>query len=144
MAKTPAPVAAPAARVIAGIILSRGPAPAESKRVGSAAKTAVAEAIEGLLPPENGEYDQFFQGVDVPATITDPTERAKASKEAQRKLTNLLTGRARRVKLADPTKNFAIRSVTEEVNGVLVDGARVFRVEPEPADPMTPEAAAAA
>lgn len=85
------------------------------------------QMLKSLPAPVNGQFKTFFiPAAEVAATITDPTERAKASNENVRKLVAMASGATRRVsKVPGSTANFAVRK--EVKNGV--PGVRVFRIE---------------
>lgn len=125
--KTASENTATAPKNVGGFDISFGDAPAPSQRVGRSADNPVRDAINALPAPQGGKFASFFVPVKAPDNITDPTERTKATKEAQRKETNRLTGYTRRAKKDDASKNFAIRSVIE--NDVY--GVRVYRIAPE-------------
>ena len=125
---------------VGGFTITAGAAPAATQRIGRTGGDANPLRLAiSALPAANGEtFYSFFVPVTAPDGISDPDERIKATKEAQRKMTNGLTGHARRAKKADAEKNFAIRSVQED--GVY--GVRVYRIAPE-AVAAAPEPAAA-
>lgn len=136
----PAPVAAVAPVVVSGIQISMGLPPAPSERAfgAGAAPSPYAEAMKGMPAPvldaagnATSVASFFVAGDEVPAAITDATERATAEKEAARKASNRLSGIARRITKADADMAFALRTVTE--GGKL--GVRVYRVKPEPEAP---------
>lgn len=131
MAKTPKTEDTAAPNVVGGFTIEAGAPPAATTRVGrSSGENPYRNAIDALAAPEGDKVYQFFVPVTAPDGITDPAEVTKATKEAQRKMTNALTGHTRRARKADATKNFAIRSVHE--NGAY--GVRVFRIAPEVAE----------
>lgn len=118
---------APAPITAGGFTISFGAAPAAVQRVGAKGNSPFVEAIKALPAPQGGQFASFFVATPAPDGITDADERVKASKEAQKKMGNSLTGATRREKKADATKNFAVRSVQED--GAY--GVRVYRIEPE-------------
>lgn len=110
-----------------------------SKAPGRAAQEDSEEAkkIKGLpLPRTNAEgkvqYANFLIPVNVPAEITDPTERAKQFKALCKTVQNRLGGTVRRLRAAaakvegSTTKpDFSIRMVGDEKLGY---GVRVWRL----------------
>lgn len=78
----------------------------------------------------------FLVAVEVPATITDATERAKAFKEEARKASNRVSGAIRRFRKTNAGNDYAIRTVNDDKLG---HGVRVWRIEPEAA-PAAPAA----
>lgn len=69
----------------------------------------------------------FLEPVKVPDTIKDEAERAAAFKDDARKLSNRLSGAARRYKENHPEFNFLIRTV----NDATGSGVRLWRIEPK-------------
>lgn len=70
----------------------------------------------------------FLVGVNVPDTIKDEGERAKAFKEEARKASNRISGAIRRYRKQHDGVDFAIRTVNDDKLG---RGVRVWRIEPE-------------
>lgn len=116
--------------------LSDAPA-AVTRKIGG--ESSPFPAVMRAMPlPVNGKFTSFFVPAPaVPATITDADERAKASKDAARKLTNNLSGISRRLSKADKSFQFALR--TQEQNGVI--GVRVYRIAAAAPVPATEPAA---
>ncbi len=109
--------------------------PAATRKVGAETSPEVA-TLSSLPAPANGKFARKWFAVEgVPATITDEAEKAKATKEALRKMTNRFSGIVRRLQKKDATKAYVIRTI--ENNGVA--GVAVYRVEPA-ATPATPAA----
>ena len=70
----------------------------------------------------------FLVPVNVPDTIKDDAERAKAFKEEARKASNRISGAVRRHRKNNAGQDFAIRTVNDDKLG---HGVRVWRVEAE-------------
>ena len=88
---------------------------------GSASKTsALNEKLLALSPGQS-----FLVPVKVPTSIKDKDERAKAFKEAARKVSNRISGNMRRVAKSNAGYSFSIR--TQD------DGVRVWRDVPKAA-----------
>lgn len=68
----------------------------------------------------------FLVPVNVPDTIKDEAERAKAFKEEARKASNRISGAIRRHRKNNAGQDFAIRTVNDDKLG---HGVRVWRVE---------------
>jgi hypothetical protein len=85
------------------------------------------KAIQALPAPQNGQYARFFMPAEAVAdTITDPTEREKATAEKVKKALNSASGATRRVtKSSGGVSKFAIRRAN--VGGKA--GIEVFRIE---------------
>lgn len=130
MAKTAKTETAAETLNVAGYAITFGDVPAARPAPGKKTDSPIKEAIKGLPAPReiDGEmrFPSVFEPVTAPDTITDPVEREKATKEAQRKMTNSLSGITRRLKKDDATVDFAVRSVVED--GVY--GVRVYRTNP--------------
>lgn len=141
------PPAAPAMQAPAAFAITVGSAPPAITRGAFGREGATVNpytvTMKGMPVPEGGVYAQGWIVADVPATITDPAERLKAGKEEARKLSNRISGIARRLsdeKDADGNYyTYAIR--TREENGVW--GVRVYRIAPAAPVPPTPRAPAA-
>ena len=73
----------------------------------------------------------FLVPVNVPDTIKDEAERAKAFKEEARKASNRISGAIRRFRKANNGYDFAIRTVNDDKMG---RGVRVWRVAAEQAE----------
>ena len=70
----------------------------------------------------------FLETAEVPASITDPKERAAAFKEEQNKLANRVNGAIRRYKAKEGKANaeFAVRKVDDDTLG---HGVRIWKVK---------------
>lgn len=103
--------------------------------------SAYATAMKALKPVDDPtKYQSFFiPADDVPATITDENERKKWLTDQTRKISNRVSGIARRMQKADANVAFAIRTMT---NSAGKTGVRVFRVKAEPKAATAPAAAA--
>lgn len=129
-AAKPAPVATATASVSPFKIEVGAPPPAIERKVGQPSSPFTA-AMKSLPAPSGDQVAQFFVPIDpIAATVTDPTEKAQAEKDAARKLSNRISGISRRVsEEIDGTGTqyaFALRTKIE--NGVM--GVRVYRVAP--------------
>lgn len=88
------------------------------------AAAANSERTEALMNMPVGL--SYLEEVHVPENITDPAERAKSFSEAARKLSNSLSGAARRIRNRNPEYVFETRIVNDEKYG---HGVRVWRKE---------------
>lgn len=86
-------------------------------------------ALELKAPTAEGKHFAFRVPVTVPDTITDVEERAKALKEASKKLVNSIGGVTRRLVKADATLAFTVRPVEDGGQHFV----KVWRVNPAPA-----------
>lgn len=118
-----------------------GAPPPAPTRSGGGKASVYADAMKGMPVPKGDKTAQFFIVAAVPAAITDPAERTKAMKEEARKISNRLSGTARRLSDQKDTNGvpyaFALRTQTLD-DGATV-GVRVYRVnlpEPKPAPPV--------
>jgi hypothetical protein len=126
MAK-PAKVSTPAEASTFAIRFGNAP-PAIERKIGGE-PSPYAAAMRSMPAPQGDKFASFFVPGAKPAdTITDPSEREKASRDNVRKLSNTLSGLARRIAKQDNTKTFAIR--TAEENGTL--GVCVYRIAAPP------------
>lgn len=79
----------------------------------------------------------FFIPATVPDTITEAKEREKEAKADVRRISNRMSGVARRITKQEPTRRYAMRTVKE--NDVW--GLRVYRLEDGEAPAPAPAAA---
>lgn len=106
--------------------------PAVVRIGGAKGSSPYLDAINGLqLATDPKKLQSFFIPAEIADNITDETEKAKAYKEASRKIANRVSGLSRRLAKADATKAYAIRTMVKDG----VTGVRVFRVKPEPKAP---------
>lgn len=73
----------------------------------------------------------FLEPVEVPDTIKDAGERAKAFKDEARKVSNRLSGATRRFREANPGFAFLLRTVDDATG----KGVRVWRTEAQKEEP---------
>ena len=111
--------AAPAFTVEVG-----SPPPAIQRMVGGAS-SPYTPVMKSMPAPQGDKVAQFFVKAEVPTTITDATEREKAAKDEARKISNRISGIARRLTKDDASLNFALRT-QKDAQGNL--GVRVYRV----------------
>lgn len=134
MAK-PAPAPAAAAPAVAAaaspFTVTFGSAPAPTTRKVGIESSPYSGVMKSMPAPAGGSVAQFFIPAEATAGLTDAGEKQKSAAENARKITNRISGIARRLKKSDASMNFAMRTVTE--NGQL--GVRVYRVEAAPAAP---------
>lgn len=108
-----------------------GAPPPPVQRIGGGGNAGPLHAAMQSMPTPGKEgVPQFFAPADpAPSTITDPGEQSKAVKENARKLSNKLSGMARRITKQDedtgakPVRKYALRTLTH--NGAL--GVMVYR-----------------
>lgn len=74
----------------------------------------------------------FLEPISVPENITDEAERAKAFTEGARRLSNRLSGAARRVRNAHPDREFVTRIVKDDTLG---HGVRIWRQSAPASEP---------
>lgn len=128
---SPAPGIAPAAVAQSPFTVTFGDAPPVLARKIGAESSPYSVAMKGMPAPANGKIAQFFVPAPTNSNITDPDEQAKYKSAEARKITNRISGIARRLKKADASMVFAMR--TREEDGKL--GVRVYRVAPDVAKP---------
>ncbi len=88
------------------------------------------------LPTAEGKHYAFQVPVTVADTITNPEEKAKAIKEAGKKLLNAIGGVTRRLTKNDPALQFTVRSV--DVGTPPMPHIKVWRMPAKEAVPATP------
>lgn len=138
MAKNPTAAATPAL----AFKIDTGVALPPIQRLQGAQASPYSVAMKAMaLGKDDKALQSFFIPADVPATITDPAEREKAAKDEARKISNRVSGIARRLSEEKDASGkqyaFAIRSRQED--GKI--GVRVYRVAP-PTPAPTPAPAA--
>lgn len=130
MAKGPKPAPSPATPApVSGFAITFGEAPPATVRKVGQESSPFAAVMKNMAAPTAQGVAQFFIPVEANASITDAGEQSKYKSGEARKITNRVSGIARRLKKADANMVFAMR--TREENGVL--GVRVYRVAPTPA-----------
>lgn len=90
------------------------------------------------LPSDKGYASFFLPITPVADTITDPAERAKATKEAQRKAANGVNSQLRAIQ----RRQEAFDVATRNDNAGGVDGIRVFRMADKTAEQVAAAKAA--
>lgn len=127
---SPSPSPVPTAAAPSGFAITFGEAPPATVRKVGMESSPFAGVMKSMQAPgPDGRVAQFFVPVEASASISDAGEQAKYKSGEARKITNRISGIARRLKKADANMVFAMR--TREENGVL--GVRVYRVAPSPA-----------
>jgi len=138
MAKAPStPVAPSHAFAYETLVLPDVPALARGGFAKAGETNKLQQDMENLPTPQPGKLAALFLPAEIDPNITDEAEKAKAFKEATRKLANNASSRGRKITKADPSKAYAVR--TQTYKGRL--GVVVIRVVTEAA---VPAAAAAA
>lgn len=84
-------------------------------------------ALELKAPTADGKHYAYQVPVSVPDTITDAGEKAKAIKEASRKLVNSIGGVTRRITKNDANMAFVVRPVESGGQHFV----KVWRVKPK-------------
>lgn len=142
---TPAPAPAPKAK-------AKAPTPAPTPAVTTTSAFRIETGFEvparttfggGGKSPEYPFADMpvgasFLAPVNVPDTIKDDAERAKAFKEEARKASNRISGAIRRFRKQNAGYDFAIRTVNDDKLG---HGVRVWRLDVEDNDAKNAAAA---
>lgn len=123
MAKAPATPASP-------FKIEFGAPPPAITRAGGGKTSVYSEVMKTMSPPDaKGKIAQFFVAATAPDSITDATERKAALKEEARKISNRISGTARRLTgtkdANDVEYAFAMRTQTDDAGNV---GVRVYRV----------------
>lgn len=118
----PAAVSAQAAALQFAIEVG-APPPTIERKVGQQS-SPYAPVMKALPAPSGDKIAQFFVPVTVEGQFANEDEKAKAVKDEARKVSNRISGIARRLKSEDETMEFALRTKTE--NGVV--GIRVYRI----------------
>jgi len=126
-APIPAVPSAPAS--VGGFAFEQVDVPAMSRAPGGRISPYREPMLALPLPGADGRPYSFFAPVgDVPATITDASEREKEEKELSRKLANSISGLTRKLVEDDAGLAFITRTM-RNADGRL--GIRVFRVAPQ-------------
>jgi hypothetical protein len=101
--------------------------PAKERGFKEGKSSPYADNMKAMLVTD--KIQSFFIDAEsgVPASITTPDERGKAAKDEARKISNRVSGLARRLQKADASKAYTLRVRTE--NGKL--GVRVYCIKPE-------------
>lgn len=110
---------------------SAPPAPARFGGGRSADDNPYRQAALALGAPVGGKFFAFQVPVTVADTITDPAEKAKAIKEASKKLLNAIGGVTRRLSKNDANLQYTVRAVDATIDGKSVPVIKVWRVAPK-------------